>query len=143
MQAIATADGAFRLNHSLAVQVKERGWAGATQSLGWMDKSADAIDRWSIKQFGKDPWLAQGDFLARQVGDCVTTPSYGNGYLSNAQISVYHRALKKDLKVLGSPLCKTVSGNLRYLTSDPQKLFEVDSANLYNYGSVTQSTDNR
>lgn len=140
MQAIATADGRFALNHSLAVQIKERGWEGIKQSLGWMNTSADAIDKWSAKQFGKDPWASQSDFLSSQTHDCVTTPSYGRGYLSPEKISRYHHAKQKNLTVLGSPLCKSVSGNLRYLTSDPNQLFEVNSKDLNDYGTV-QSDD--
>lgn len=136
LSAIATADGAFRLNHSLFFSIKENGQAGWMRSLAWMDKSSDSIDRWSIERFGKDPWAVQGEMLARYTKSCVTTPSAGMGYLPKAKINVFHNAKKKRIETLGTPLCKTVAGSFRYLTDDPNTLFEVNPQNLKDYGAV-------
>lgn len=137
LQAIATAEGPFRLNHSLFFAVGENGKAGWTRSLGWLDKSADLIDKWSIERFGKDPWAQQG--FDRYAQGCVTTPSIGKGYVSIERINLYQKAKKKDLTTLGTPLCKTLSGNLRYVTDNPSVLFEVNSTNLNQYGAVRQN----
>jgi hypothetical protein len=135
LQAIATADGPFKLNHSLVFATKENGEAGIARTLAWMDKSSDAIDTWSIERFGKDPWMTQGEFLSQYTKDCVTTPSR-NGYLSPAKISLYHNSKKRSLQQLGSPLCKTTAGSLRYITGDPSRVFEVNPKDLNDYGAV-------
>ncbi|MBW4422290.1 MAG: hypothetical protein KME13_24265 [Myxacorys californica WJT36-NPBG1] len=136
LQAIATADGAFRLNHSLLSAIKDNGAAGWQRSLIWLDKSADSLDKWSIDRFGKDPWIANGEMLAQYTSDCVTSPSNGKGYLSTEKIKVFRNAKKKDLRTLGMPLCKTITGDLRYTTSTPGTFFHVNPNNLNQNGSV-------
>lgn len=136
LQAIATADGAFKLNHALFFAVGKNGQAGWVRTLSWMNTSADAIDRWSIDRWGKDPWIVQGEMIARYSASCVTTPKPGIGYLSRATISLYHSSSKKDIKTLGTPFCKSVSGNLAYLTPNPDQMFEVNPRNPKEYGTV-------
>lgn len=135
LQAIATADGAFRLNHDLFFATKDNAVAGWQRTLAWMDTSANSIDKWSIERFGKDPWLMQGEMLAAYTTDCVSTPSNG-GYASPEKINVFHNAKKKNLDMLGTPLCKAVSGDLRYLTKTPGVMFQVNPQNPKQYGSV-------
>lgn len=137
LQAIATADGAFKLNHALAIAIKERGYSGFMQSLRWMDRYSDSIDKWSAEQFGKDPWAMQGEMLGRFTSDCVTTP--GRGFASRAEINRFRTAKKKDLSILGTPLCVAVSGNWRYLTDDPNVVFEVNPQKLDEHGIVKKS----
>lgn len=136
LQAIATADGAFKLNHDLAFSLKERIPAGLQVLSKRLDKSADQLDRWSIEQFGKEPWIVESSITARYASDCVTTP--GRGYLSKAKIHRFRTAKQKDLKILGTPFCVAVSGRWRYLIDDPSKVFEVNPNNLNQYGSVSK-----
>lgn len=102
--------------------------------MSWMDNSADSIDRWSAERFGKDPWTMQGEVLARYTKDCVTAPKPGQGYLSAAKISIFHNSKSKDIRILGTPYCKRVSGTWIYLTIKPDEIFEVNPRNPKDYG---------
>jgi len=133
-QAIATADGAFKLNHDLFFAVRDRGYQGVMKSLTWLNVVSDRFDRWTADQFGKDPWTIQGDLLSRYTRDCVSTPV--PGFATKAKINRYIKSKQKDLRILGRPLCRSVSGNFRWLIDDANKVFEVNPSNLSEYGLV-------
>ena len=124
LQAIATADGPFRLNHRLFAQLQTNGQSGWARALIWMDRSSDQIDKWSIDRFGRDPWAVQGNLLGTYTNDCVTAPSPGRGYLTTAQISLFKS--QQNANALGPPLCKTIAGKLRYTTNIPGQVFDVN-----------------
>lgn len=98
--AIALADGQWKLNHALAIEVKNRLIASVPLAKKINDRIAGDVDDWAIKKWGID----SNDKRTKQ---CTSSMNTSAKELTESDLQLIRSAKNVDqiLKVSGKPFC--------------------------------------
>lgn len=105
--AIALAEGQWRLNHALAIEVKNRLVASVPLAKKINDKIAGDMDTWAIKKWGIDP-------NDKRIKSCSSAMDASSKELSDADLNLIRKSktVEQISKVSGKPFCVTGESQL-------------------------------
>lgn len=121
--AIALADGQWKLNHALAIEIKNRLILSIPLAQKINNKIAGDIDTWAIKKWGTDP-------NDKRLKACTSEMDTSSKQLTDADLNLIRQSktVEQILKISGKPFCSTNESQL-WLT-DKNKTLVIQKSPL-------------